>query len=953
MMATGAPVARERERLRGILDGYAAADIGAMLESHSPGAGAARRKAERIDQLVDILADPEFARRAVATLSPLARQLLGIAARVERVSLAALFLAGQEPTPAGGGTPAGADRRDERAVQEELEGLLRRGLLLIDDREVAGKTALGLAEPGARLRWVRAPRAVRDAAPPALDAVPPPDPLAHPPATVEAGSFALLRRDLYLVLRFLRGNGVRLTRTGEPHRTDLRKLLAALQPGQAPARRGGGGEPPDGRLLFLLRLLDATDLARDEGGVLRADSAAEAFLNNPEPVAARALYEAWLDLDWDEFGRLAHLAVEPWSYSGPGDVPPATRIAEARRAIGAVLALLPEGWVGLDAVAATLRRTDPEFLVPRIPDPTAGYANYYNHYGSYYQNWQLQEQVYYRGFARAEARGRDRRLRKDRDWDEVEGAFVTQVVAEPLRWLGLVDAGFAPPAPRGEEGGGAGGRRAGGPVGEGPELRVEHDRPVALRLTSLGRQVLTGHAPVATAAAGGTSLVVQPSFEVLVLDALAHFDLLTQLDAFADAQSLDRAAIYRLTRPALVRGLEAGWTEERIVALLERESGGPLPQNVRHTLQDWAREFERIHLRRDATLLEAPDAALLDRWFADPAIAPLLDRRLSPTAVLVRAGDAAALEAALQRRGTEVWGFNYALDAPQTLDFTGPDRIAIWPEDDEPYLRYRLDRFADREEDTTGAADTDRATPGPVRYRITPESLARAREEGLRIDEILAFLDYKARLNLSPDDTLTLRGWAGYYAPFRYAPVRAVELPPTVSWGDLGRVKALRPLILRVISASLALVAEEHWPKLQAALLARGITLQEQLPAQPAAERQSAAQRAASNLGLATARDLLGSGDARRAGRAGRNAALKRLTGRPLTDFIEEALDAETPLLIEYRNQSDRRSTKRVIEPRELEMRGGAYYLRAFCRLRQEERNFRLANILGVAHADE
>ena len=36
---------------------------------------------------------------------------------------------------------------------------------------------------------------------------------------------------------------------------------------------------------------------------------------------------------------------------------------------------------------------------------------------------------------------RDRRLRKDQDWNEVEGAFVAQVLGESLRWLGLVDVG--------------------------------------------------------------------------------------------------------------------------------------------------------------------------------------------------------------------------------------------------------------------------------------------------------------------------------------------------------------------------------------------------------------------------------------------------------------------------------------------------------------------------------
>ncbi len=486
-------------------------------------------------------------------------------------------------------------------------------------------------------------------------------------------------------------------------------------------------------------------------------------------------------------------------------------------------------------------------------------------------------------------------------------------------------------------------------------------RSCALRLTGLGRQLLAGDTPAPEPVASGTALIVQPNFEVLVLDALANLDLLSSLDAFAESHSLDRAAIYRLTRPALVRGLEAGWTEERVVGLLEERSGAPLPQNVRQTLHDWAREYERIHLYRDATLLEAPDAATLDGWLADPKLASLLDRRLTATTALLRPSGATAAATGLERRGVAVTVFNYALDAPQTLDFVGPDRVIIAPEDDDPYLRYRLDRFADRD-DGAAVGDTGpggAAIPGSIGYRIGRESLARARVGGQTIDEILSFLGYKARVGLSPDDVLTLRGWSGYYAPFRWAKVRAVELPPTVSWGDLSRVKALRPLILRVLSASLALVSEEHWPELEAALLARGIGLKGGLLAQPAAERESAARRVADSLGLATGRDLLerGAAPAPPAGRtrtmAVRHGALRRLAGRPLTEFVEEAIDAERLLAIEYRKPGDRRSAIRIVEPLGLEVRGGAYYLHAFCLTRQEERDFRLGNIVGVALAEE
>jgi hypothetical protein len=72
--------------------------------------------------------------------------------------------------------------------------------------------------------------------------------------------------------------------------------------------------------------------------------------------------------------------------------------------------------------------------------------------------------------------------------------------------------------------------------GSGP--RANYPRPA--RLTDLGQRLLGEGEIAAVPTAAGVALVVQPNFEILVLDALAHLDLIARLDAFADSQSLDR-----------------------------------------------------------------------------------------------------------------------------------------------------------------------------------------------------------------------------------------------------------------------------------------------------------------------------------------------------------------------------------------------------------------------------
>src|SRR4051812_15761757 len=355
-------VDQEREKLRSALDGYAAVDIGNMLEALSPGASANRRKAERIEVLVRLLTDPAFAPRALGTLTPLGRRLLGVARGSGRTSVAALLLAGQDV------------EHDEDAVRREVQVLVGRALLIVEGRGTNGsKVSLDLSQPSASVLRVWVPQFLLDALAAVTDDLPPLATLRAEPASVELGSFALLRRDLYLALRFLKATGLRLTRAGAPHRADLRKLLAALQPGQTTSRRDADAAQVEGRVVFLLRLLDAAGLTVADDNQLRADEGVDTFLNEAEPEAARLLYEAWLDLDWNEFQRLPHPVVEPWSHSGPGDVPEADRVAAARHAIADLLAAAPAGWISVAALSDRLRQTDPEFLIDRVPEFAPSY----------------------------------------------------------------------------------------------------------------------------------------------------------------------------------------------------------------------------------------------------------------------------------------------------------------------------------------------------------------------------------------------------------------------------------------------------------------------------------------------------------------------------------------------------------------------------------------------------
>ena len=71
-----------------------------------------------------------------------------------------------------------------------------------------------------------------------------------------------------------------------------------------------------------------------------------------------------------------------------------------------------------------------------------------------------------------------------------------------------------------------------------------------------------------------------------------------------------------------------------------------------------------------------------------------------------------------------------------------------------------------------------------------------------------------------------------------------------------------------------------------------------------------------------------------------------------LTSTLQEALQTGQLLHLQYQ-ASNAETTSRVVQPLEMCYERGRGYLRAFCHLRQEERNFRFDRILGLALVSE
>ena len=214
------------------------------------------------------------------------------------------------------------------------------------------------------------------------------------------------------------------------------------------------------------------------------------------------------------------------------------------------------------------------------------------------------------------------------NWDQSDGEIIAGMLASTLHELGLVTLGFqSAPSLNGN----------GESSGPYPLIDDEGEpgNPYAFRLTDLAAEVLW---PAQTTAKDGAApgqsrnLIVQPNFELLLLH--PDYATLYQLLPFTRVEQVEMVSRLTLTQESVRRGVEAGWSVERILQTLRERSQKDLPQNVLYTLQDWGR------LYKDATvsqviLLEVSSEAVADELCTSSKFRSLELRRLGPCAIAV------------------------------------------------------------------------------------------------------------------------------------------------------------------------------------------------------------------------------------------------------------------------------------------------------------------------------
>jgi len=246
----------------------------------------------------------------------------------------------------------------------------------------------------------------------------------------------------------------------------------------------------------------------------------------------------------------------------------------------------------------------------------------------------------------------------------------------------------------------------------------------AVQLTSLGRYILALGPPPGPRPSFEQFLFVQPNFEMIAYRQGLNAMLIGQFSRFARWTQIGAALELKLTPETIYRGLEGGLTSGAILDRLTRHVSRPLPAGVAEALRTWAGRRERVTYHASATLIEFASGEDLVRALA---LWPETDRA-APIAIserLLLVED----EAAIPFGRFRMTGAREYRRPPETCVEVEPDGVTLTLDlaRSDLLVDAELIRFADEQ-----SREPSQGPPGHPRrrFRVSPESVARALENG-------------------------------------------------------------------------------------------------------------------------------------------------------------------------------------------------------------------------------
>jgi hypothetical protein len=156
-------------------------------------------------------------------------------------------------------------------------------------------------------------------------------------------------------------------------------------------------------------------------------------------------------------------------------------------------------------------------------------------------------------------------------------------------------------------------------------------------------------------------------------------------------------------------------------------------------------------------------------------------------------------------------------DSPSPPLRVHPDFSVELPPPANLYTRFQLERFADAQGSPVVASDLE-----PARFQLTVGSLGRAMARGIRVEQVLAFLQQAGERPIPANVVGQLRLWAGRFGQVQLEEVALLRVKSERILKDLTVLPETRPLINKVLTPTTALVRKRDLPRLRKELRALG-----------------------------------------------------------------------------------------------------------------------------------
>jgi hypothetical protein len=121
------------------------------------------------------------------------------------------------------------------------------------------------------------------------------------------------------------------------------------------------------------------------------------------------------------------------------------------------------------------------------------------------------------------------------------------------------------------------------------DIGLRDGRPVALRLSQLGADLLEAE-PAAKVAGTRSTVIVNPDFEVLLFPGDDVHEAVHAFDRFAKRIKSDHVHQFKLDAASLRAGIAEGLAFDEVLRELTDRARVPVPQNVLYSLEEWAHQ---------------------------------------------------------------------------------------------------------------------------------------------------------------------------------------------------------------------------------------------------------------------------------------------------------------------------------------------------------------------------